>query len=222
MLKPKKKMYQKELKKDPLLEGVSTIQQNIETHSTLYRNALIGIVAIALIGTMVSRNMKANAEEAHSILNLAMVLFEQGDVDNALLEFESINDDYGSTASGRISAFYLGRLYYDRGEYGLAETYMKEYVKNPEIEMLKSSAYATLGKLAEINLDYQTALKHYADAVHSCVIEADLHNYNLDLAAMYILSESVDEAHNILDEIIKGTNPNNPVRGKAERLKGQL
>ncbi|MDP6533513.1 MAG: tetratricopeptide repeat protein [Candidatus Marinimicrobia bacterium] len=222
MLKPKKKMYQKELKRDPLLEGVSSIQQNIETHSTLYRNGLIGIVAIALIGTMITRNMKAKAEEAHSILNRAMVLFEQGDVDNALLEFEAIRDDYGRTPSGKISAFYLGRLYFDRGEYDLAETYMTAYVKNPEIAMLASSAYATIGKLAEIDEDYRTAIKNYSNAVQSCVIKTDLHKYNLELASMYILDESESDAHKILDEIINDTNPSNPFREKAERLKGQL
>ncbi len=222
MLKPKKKTYHKELKRDPLLEGVSSLQQNLETHSTLYWKVVVGIIAIVLVGIVVSRNMNAKSEEAIIILNRAMLLFEQGDVENALLDFESINDDYGNTGSGKLSAFYLGRLYFDRGEMDLAELFLKEYVKNPEVILLTATAYSILGKLAEFNDDYSAAITYYKNAVKACSIDADRNQHSLSLASIYILDEASSEALVILDAIITESNPNDPIRAKAERLKGQL
>ena len=222
MLKPKKKTYHKELKRDPLLEGVSSLQQNLETHSTLYWKVVVGIIAIVLVGIVVSRNMNAKSEEAIIILNRAMLLFEQGDVENALLDFESINDDYGNTGSGKLSAFYLGRLYLDRGEMDLAELFLKEYVKNPEVILLTATAYSILGKLAEFNDDYSAAITYYKNAVKACSIDADRNQHSLSLASIYILDEASSEALVILDAIITESNPNDPIRAKAERLKGQL
>jgi tetratricopeptide (TPR) repeat protein len=222
MLKPKRKMYQKELKRDPLLEGVSSLQQNLETHSKLYGKVVIGVIAIVLIAIVVSRNMNAKSEEAKNIMSRAMVLFEQGDVDNALLEFETISDGYGNTGSGKLSAFYLGRLYFDRGEFELAETYMTNYVKNPEVKMLTATAYSILAKLAEFDEDYSSAIAHSKNAVKTCTIDSDRNHHSLSLASLYILDDESSEAFEILDVIIKETNPNDPIRAKAERLKGQL
>jgi len=77
MLKPKRQTYQKELKKDPLLEGVNALQHNIETNSKIYGRAIIGVLAVILVVIIVSRNMSAKSEEAQIVLNRAMVLFDR-------------------------------------------------------------------------------------------------------------------------------------------------
>ena len=222
MLKPKRQTYQKELKKDPLLEGVNALQHNIETNSKIYGRAIIGVLAVILVVIIVSRNMSAKSEEAQIVLNRAMVLFEQGDLDNALLEFEALYDEFGSTGSGKLSAYYLGRLYFDRREMDLAQSYMTDYVNNPEMQMLTASAYSILGKLAELDKNITSAKTHYQNAVKYSTMETDRNHHSLSLAAVHIVENESSEALNILDNIIQESNPNNPIRAKAERLKGQL
>lgn len=222
MLKPKRKIVQKELKKDPLIEGIYQAQKNWEKNSKLYIRLGFGAVAVVLVVLILARKSRISAEEADIALSRAIVLKDQGDVDNALLEFELIQDDYGSTKGGSIAKFYLGQIYFNSGDFDLAKSYLEEFIRKPKLKLLKATGYQLLGKISESVDDLETALSHYQNAVSASVVNEERNKHSLALASVYIRLGQNNDARELLEPIIDENNRQNPSRLKAEQLMGQI
>ncbi len=69
-------------------------------------------------------------DRAEMDLNYAAIHFEKGNVDSALIYIEGVPERVAEVTRGLAFA-YACHIYYEAGEYGKAEFYAKELVKNP-------------------------------------------------------------------------------------------
>ena len=135
---------------------------------------------------------------ADAALSNAMVYFERGDFDNAVLQLESVVDDHKGTSSANQAKFYLGRTAFINGNHDKAIVLLSESVGRLEYPGLKKEAYIMLGQL-DSNLD--GALKSFDKAKKHALSDSEI-AYITILKAKRLTGEGKKEdALDILDSI---------------------
>jgi len=135
---------------------------------------------------------------ADAALSNAMVYFERGDFDNAILQLEDIVENHKKTSSANQAKFYLGRTAFINGNHDKAIVFLSESVSRLEYPGLKKEAYIMLGQL-DSNLD--GALKSFDKAKKHALSDSEI-AYITILKAKRLTGEGKKEdALDILDSI---------------------
>ncbi len=140
------------------------------------------------------------ATPSDSALGNAMVYFERGDFDNAILQLEEIVENFPGTSASHQAKFYLGRTAFLNGNNDKAKLYISESVKKLKYAPLKKEAYMMLGKLEK---DVNKALKHFDDAFNNALSSSERKLIMITKAEKLIKNNEKERALQVLDEIDK-------------------
>ena len=150
MLKPKRKITSKELKKDAFLESIYSIKQHFDEKKPQYLKIGLSVGVVFLIGFLYNSNSVTNENDADYGLSIGMVYLNQGDYQNAIMQFQQIVDEYSNTNSGYDASFHIGKIHFERGNYDLALPHFERYAsgsKNNFILIIPSKLLkVTLGR----------------------------------------------------------------------------
>jgi len=135
---------------------------------------------------------------ADAALSNAMVYFEQGDFDNAVLQLESVVDNHKGTSSASQAKFYLGRTAFINGNHDKAIVLLSECVGKLEYSTLKTEAYIMLGQL---DSDLDNALKFFNKAQKNALSENEITYISILKAKRLTIEGKKAEALKILDQI---------------------
>lgn len=141
-----------------------------EKHSKIIVAVALAIILIVVGFFLIKkfyiepRNVRA-ADEIYA----AQYYLERGDTEKALngdgkhLGFLQVIDEFGSTKSGKLAAYYVGVIYLNQGKYSDAIEYLKDFSSNDmflsaQVRSLMGDAYWELN-------DVQSAIKYYEKAV---------------------------------------------------------
>lgn len=162
MLKPKKKITRKEIKKDPVLEKISQAEHLIREKGKILSYVLIAVaVVVILVVLMVQSKQKANREAAGD-LGLAEMALAVGDIDNAIVQFESLISNYPGTRSAGMATLLLASAYVNQDDYENAEINYRNYIDEYAHEkLLVAAAYNGLGVCSERKDDYRQAAEYF-------------------------------------------------------------
>jgi len=160
----------------------------------------IFLFAIVFIVTFqaFSLSNETKATPSDSALGNAMVFFERGDFDNAILQLEDILDTYPGTAASHQARFYLGRTAFLNGNNDKAKLYVSESVKKLKYEPLKKEAYMMLGKLEN---DTEKALKYFDNAHKNALSTSEQKLIMIMKAEKLVKKNEKERALSILDAI---------------------
>ena len=98
--------------------------------------------------------------QSDSELGNAMIYFERGDFDNALLMLDEIVSNYPNTKASNQAMFYIGRTAFINGDNELALKNLQKSVSKLKINILKKEAFMMLGSLESNPKRYNSALKY--------------------------------------------------------------
>ena len=156
------------------------------------------VVAFGIYG--VSRYNKKRNETASSQIFKAQQYFENEQYENALngdgnnLGFLDVIDDYGSTKTGKLAAYYAGISYMKLGNYEEALNYLKKYNNNDQV--LSAMALGAMGDCyMELN-DLQSAASYYGKAAAK--------NPNEFTSPMFLMKQGL--TYEILNDYVKALN----------------
>ena len=135
---------------------------------------------------------------ADAALSNAMVYFERGDFDNAVLQLEDIVENHKKTSSANQAKFYLGRTAFINGNHDKAIVFLSESVGRLEYPGLKKEAYIMLGQL-DSNLD--GALKSFDKAKKHALSDSEIAYITILKAKRLTLEGKKEDALDILDGI---------------------
>ena len=115
-------------------------------------NFILNPVVLALIVFLVtfqaySLNDDVKPTESDAALSNAMIYFEKGDFDNAVLQLESVVDDFKGSKAAHQAKFYLGRTAFINGNNDKALVYLTESVSKVKYDNLKKEGYIMLAEL---------------------------------------------------------------------------
>jgi tetratricopeptide (TPR) repeat protein len=174
MLKARKKITQREIKKDKLVTAYFQSREWLareQNKKRIYTG--IGIVVLAAIAVFFYiNNKKAKNEAAESQLSPIISLYESGNYVAALngdslsngIGFLSIIDNYGSTESGETAKFYAANCYFNLRDFDNALKYFEDY--GGTNDMVKASCISGIGAVYEAKGDFKRAGEYFAKAAN--------------------------------------------------------
>ena len=128
-------------------------------------NFILNPVVLALIVFLVtfqaySLNDDVKPTESDAALSNAMIYFEKGDFDNAVLQLESVVDDFKGSKAAHQAKFYLGRTAFINGNNDKALVYLTESVSKVKYDNLKKEGYIMLAELENDVKMFDNAMKY--------------------------------------------------------------
>ena len=168
-------------------EALSNTEQWIENNQKTLWIIFIAVLVIAFGIYGVSRYTKKRNETASSQIYKAQQYFESEQFENALngdgnnLGFLDIVNDYGSTKTGKLAAYYAGISYMKQGNYEEAINYLKKY--NNKDQVLSAMALGAIGDCYMELDDLQSAVTYYGKAAAK--------NANDFTSPMFLMKEGI-------------------------------
>ena len=110
---------------------------------------ILNPIILALIVFLVtfqafSLNGDPKPSASDAALSNAMIYFEKGDFDNAVLQLEAVVDNFSGTTAAHQAKFYLGRTAFINGNNDKALVYLSESVSKMKYDNLQLKQYLLL------------------------------------------------------------------------------
>ena len=125
---------------------------------------ILNPIILALIVFLVtfqafSLNDDPKPSASDAALSNAMIYFEKGDFDNAVLQLENVVDNFSGTKAAHQAKFYLGRTAFINGNNDKALVYLSESVSKLKYDNLKKEGYIMLAELENDTKMFDKAMK---------------------------------------------------------------
>ena len=222
MLKPKEKFTKKEMKKDPLLETIKMVFEKYNEHKSMIFRAGIGIIALTVIIVFLFNRQVSRQKPADILLGNALVSLDMGDIENAQFQFGVLTNEHGNTRSGKTSQYYLGSIYFDKGDYYNAKTHLEKFINSTSENILLSSGHFMLSNIYKKESNQDKEEEHLELAVKFSSIPHNRHSLELALAELYVNRGTEEMAMEIVQKILNLENISSGNKKKAEELSGFL
>ena len=220
MLKPKRKITRDEIKKDSFVESVFMIRSYINDNLRLLGRIGGGIGLLIIIMIFLSQSFQNNRQEAEYLLTKSTLYLNNGDLQNAKIHLQELIDEYGSTESGKIGAFYLAQMYLSDYDHELAISLFQTYAKKGNNPLLLTSSNKALSNLYLEKEDFKNAIKYQLKAVeHSDTKRLEALN-NLKLSELYLKNNDVEKSTKILNDIRNNYRDDVEIMEKIEYIYG--
>lgn len=222
MLKPKKKITRKEIRRDPFLETVDTAQAHFENNKTLYTQIITGVLVLVAGFMFLSNKNRMHVKEGNIALGNALIAIDQTDLSNAKFQLETVYNDYSDTRPSFQAGYFLGKIYFDEGNFELAKKYVTNFSDNSSNEMLLVSSAKMLSDIEMQNNNFKSAITLIKDTQKKVNLASLRNLLDLDEARLLIQSGLIDNARAKLNSILDLKDIPNDQKQTAEQLLGQI
>ncbi len=214
---------------DAFEEKTNNSQAFISKNSKVLSGALAVIVIVVVAVFFYKYFQKNKDQEARKDLFSAVFYFEKDSLDKALdgdgFSTEGLRyvyNEYKSTPSGNLAAYYIGAIHMQKGEYEDAIKYLKDF--SSDDLLIQARAYALIGD-AHFELEqYDNAITYLEKAANHRPNPQFTPTYLMKLALAYEEKEQYANAKNcyqrIVDEFENSSEVNNAKKylGMMEQL----
>ena len=200
--------------KNFMLKPIKVSYKDISDYTPI-ENFILNPIILALLVFLVtyqafSLNDDVKPSASDTALSNAMIYFEKGDFDNAVLQLESVVDNFSGSKAAHQAKFYLGRTAFINGNNDKALVYLSESVSKMRYDNLKKEGYIMLAELENDTKMFDKAMK-FTDSDNEIkyisILKAKKLAQNGDLIQSIKLLESLDvdnPAYNQLFEEVYG------------------
>ena len=146
-----------------ILRPIKVSYKDISDYTPI-ENFILNPIILALIVFLVtyqafSLNDNVKPSASDTALSNAMIYFEKGDFDNAVLQLETVVDNFSGTKAAHQAKFYLGRTAFINGNNDKALVYLSESVSKIKYDNLKKEGYIMLAELKNDTKMFDKAMK---------------------------------------------------------------
>ena len=213
-------MKKQELRHDPIREnivkGVQYFNENSSTVLKVFAVIVLGIAGISYYNH--TDSMKV--ENAANITGRAQNTFINGNLDEALVKFERVLDDYPDTPGAVQSLVYLLNDAVTNQDEEAVQYLLSNHDGNIDDPVVASAFYKLRGDIALNQGDSNAAVKYYQRAQSNADGITLQIKYKLDIATVLIAQDNYDDARETLDEILNNEDIGFNEKNTAEELMG--
>ncbi|HPG40995.1 MAG TPA: tetratricopeptide repeat protein [bacterium] len=204
MLKPRKRITKKTLKEDKLVTFYFKAQTWVDQNSKTLLIALAAFIAVLAIVIFLNFTHKKKEAGASVELAKAMRAYQESDYQNALPLLNNLVENYGSTHSGKLGAFYLANTFFKNGDFDNAQKYYKKFASGFKgDEVILSSAMAGIAACLEQKNDYEGAARQYEKTAARFSDTFIAPAYFIKAGRCYSLAQNNEKAKQLYEKIIK-------------------
>ena len=222
MLKPKKKIFRKEIKTDPFLETMDRAEAHFEKNRANYMKIGLAFIACFLLFKFYFNNKSSLKHLSNTSMGKALISLNQGDVENAKFQFETLVSEYEGLEAAQIARFYLGKIAYEAGDKDNAEDHLKQYLKKKPVDLLVSPAAMILANIALESNKYERAIAYIDKGITATKDEHQKRLFHLEKAKISFQYGNINEARTIVDDIRNYSDLNSSEKQILEELLGAL
>ena len=209
-------MKKEELRYDPIRENIAKGIYYLNENRVFFFKILA--IILVLIGCVSYYNYLGNikSENASHIAGRAQNTFINGNLDEALVKFERVINDYPNTTGSIQSLVYLlSNAINANNDFRINEL-LSEHSLNINDLVIQSAIYKIRADAAFKNGDTSDAIKYYKNARSTADVNAIM--YDIDVAILHIKQEAYIKAMLILESIINQENLAYNVKNITEEL----
>ena len=165
---------------------------------------VLALLVFLLTFQAFSLSGEAKPTQSDTALSNAMIYFEKGDFDNAVLQLESVVDNYSGSKAAHQAKFYLGRTAFINGNNDKALVYLSESVSKLKFDNLKKEGYIMLAELQNDIKMYDKAMKYTSsenEIKYISILKAKKLADNNQLDQATLLLESLDTDNPLYKEL---------------------
>lgn len=221
-LKPRRRITRRELKKDPLLETIYSLQKFYERNRGAVRIVVLGGAFLFVANLMVSGWRSSTTQSAAEIFARGLSRFSTGEIVGARDDFEVLIDEYGGTQSGRDALFYLGRIHLESGDTPAAERSFRHYLRKGKSVFLKAAVLENLGNMAWSEGNYEEAAGFFLQASSLSTFPFNRQQNKLYAAECWLKAGNIEKARRLLTELESIDNVHRVIQDQIDEFSGQL
>ena len=222
MLKPKKKITQKEIQRDPFLESVDSAQAHFENNKTLFTQIGAGILVVIVGITVLTNKNKEHTTEGLTSLSKALVALDQEDLTNAKFQLETVLNEYSGTLPATESDFFLGKIYFDEGNFSKSAKHLNNFHSKGENNLLLAASDRMLANIEVKNGNVSNAIKIIKNEINKTSLVNQKNSLILDEVNLLILNGSIDDARKTIDKVLSVKGLPSSQKQVAEELLGRM
>ena len=222
MLKPKRKITRKEIKKDPLLETIDSIEAKFEKNKKTYGNVAILVFLVLIGGYIFTTKQNQNKIESSSALGLAMVAYSNMDYENAKFQFESIKSNFVNTSSANTSSYFLGKIAYENSDFVNSSLHLNDFLKHSDDDILVCGAIKLLTEISLKNNNFEEALRNLDKAKNYKFSNSLMLDLELMKASTFLNMDDSKNGKAILEEIGNQKDLPSHIKQRLDELYGMI
>lgn len=211
-----KKLKKKDLKRDEFKETIENVIIFYEHHKNLIIWGIIGIAVIAISFYLFINNVKKTRIAARNEYNIAMAVYNSGQISQAEQQFEMIKSEFWGTEFAHRSTFILANIYYKTGQIEKALDNFEQFIRGDYDDLFTPSAYQGIAQCYEQKGNIIEALKNYKDAYNKFKSDPFKIDCLMQMGRIYLTLNRIDEALAAYKEVLDLTD-NPTLRFEAER-----
>ena len=214
--------FVKEIQRDPFLETVDQAQAHFEDNKSFYAKIITGAL-VALLGFFIlnKKNSEHNINASVS-LGQALVALEQSDLSNAKFQLETVLDDYSGTPSSINANYFLGKIYFDEGDYMKSKKLISTFYKKSSNDMMLTASAQLLAEIEVQNSNNPGAIEILKKAIRSTALESQKNVLSLSQAKIFISIGDDKKALANIDLLLASSTISSAQKQAAEELLGKI
>jgi len=211
-------MKKQELRRDPFRDNiVKGVQYFNDNTATVFKISII--VVLSVIGISYY-NYLGNLKVANSshLSGRAQNIFINGDLDEAIVKFERVLEDYPNTPGAVQSMVYLLNDAISNNELNKINELLSENIASIDDPIILSEIYKLRGDVSLEGGDLFTAFKYYKKAKSILGSNSIKTKYQLNMASTLLAQNKYNEVVETLREIIDNVDVGFTDKNRAEEL----
>jgi len=213
------KHRKKDLKHDEFKETIENLVIFYEHHKNRVLWIIGGFVVALIIFFVYKNNKQAKMTESKEIYNMGVILYENGNFIQARERFQLIVDKYWGTPFVNLSTFMLANISYKEGDLDDALEKFQSFIDRGYDELFTPSSYQGIGQCYEQRGNLPKAIENYEKAAEKFKDNFCRAECLFSLARLYLSQQKMDEAENILEEILNISKDVEILEKAEEKLK---
>jgi len=201
MLRPKRKITKREIRHDPLLETLYSVQKYFEKYKKrIFQlgGSLLGIVIILLISSSWRASSRSVASE---LLAKSVSSYNNGDYATAVDELDLLIAEYPNTPSGREALFYMGHAYIHLENTTAAKQMLEEYQNKGKNRFFLCATLESLATIAESEDRFKDAAELFQEASRIADYSFTSQQDSINAAANWMKAKEYNKAEKILEAL---------------------
>ncbi len=196
------KHSKKDLKHDEFKETIENIIIFYEHHKKNVVWIAIGILALLILFFAYRNNKITRFEKSKETYNIGVILYNNGNFEQAQEKFKMVVDNYWGTIFANRSTYMLAGISYKQGNLDEALEKFQSFVNGKYDEFFTPSAYEGIGQCYDQKGNLEKAIENYEIAASKFKDNIGKANCLMSLARLYLAMQRIDEAEKILQEIL--------------------
>ena len=215
-------MKKEELRKDPIREYIIKGLEYLKDKQKIVLKVFLTLSVMVAAFSYYNHVGSMKIENASIIAGLAQNSFINGEIDEAIVKFERVLNDYPTTFAATQSLIYLLNDALTQEEYQVVLNLISKYsnsIDSIDDTIVKAALYKIKGDIALVNEKFEDAHSYFQKASVNSKGSAMQGRYQLDNVIALLKQKNYDNAQKILEDIIKIDELDYNNKNKAEELR---